>query len=127
MTAAVLQGFAADLLVALHAAFVAFVVLGGLLLFRWPRAAWLHLPAALWGAAVELGGWICPLTPWEQALRQAAGEGGWQGSFIGHYLLPLIYPDGLSRETQLLLGLLVVLVNAVIYTTWWRRRGRPAR
>ena len=113
---------AADLLVILHLAFILFVMLGGLLLFRWPWVAWLHLPAVAWGALIELIGWICPLTPLEQRFRQAAGEAGYSGGFIEQYLLPLIYPDNLTREIQLALGMLVIIFNAVIYGLWWRRR-----
>ncbi|MBL8424926.1 MAG: DUF2784 domain-containing protein, partial [Candidatus Accumulibacter phosphatis] len=76
----------ADGIVVLHCLFIAFVVLGGVLALRWPRLAWVHLPAACWGAAIELSGWICPLTPLENRFRQAAGEAGYAGSFIDHYL-----------------------------------------
>ncbi len=82
----------ADGIVVLHFLFIAFVVLGGVLALRWPRLAWVHLPAACWGATIELSGWICPLTPIENRFRQAAGEAGYAGSFIGHYLLPVLYP-----------------------------------
>ena len=118
---------AADLLVILHLAFILFVMLGGLLLFRWSWVAWLHLPAMAWGALIELVGWICPLTPLEQRFRQAAGEAGYSGGFIEQYLLPLIYPDSLTREIQLALGLLVIIFNAVIYGLWWRRRHGAKR
>lgn len=119
-----LYGIAADLLVVIHLAFIFFVVMGGLLLFRWPRVAWVHLPAALWGAVIEFYGWICPLTPLEQRMREASGEQGYQGGFAEHYLLPVIYPEGLTREVQFGLGLLVVLLNALIYALWWFKR-RP--
>jgi hypothetical protein len=118
---------AADLLVILHLAFILFVMLGGVLLFRWPWVAWLHLPAVAWGALIELVGWICPLTPLEQRLRASAGEAGYTGGFAEQYLLPLIYPDGLTREIQLALGLLVLIFNAVIYGWWWRRRHAAKR
>lgn len=121
------SGLAADLLVILHLAFILFVMLGGVLLFRWPWVAWLHLPAVAWGALIELIGWICPLTPLEQHFRQAAGEGGYSGGFIEQYLLPLIYPEGLTREIQLALGLLVIIFNAVIYGLWWRQRHGAKR
>ena len=106
---------AADLLVVLHFGFVLFVVGGGLLVWRWPRLAWLHVPAAVWGAAIELAGWICPLTPWENRLRAAGGEEGYGGGFIEHYLVALIYPPGLTRTHQLVLGALVILINAGCY------------
>lgn len=106
---------AADALVLLHLAFILFVVLGGLLVaYRW-QVLFLHLPAVAWGVLLELNGWICPLTPWEQQLRLAAGEAGYSGGFIAHYLLPLIYPAGLNRAVQLWLALGVVLVNLAIY------------
>jgi hypothetical protein len=112
---ALLFRVAADLVVALHAAFVAFVVLGGLLVIRWRRLAWLHLPAAAWGVLVELRGWICPLTPLEQYFRERSGSGVYQGDFIEHYLLPLLYPTHLTRGLQIRLGVAVVLINLFLY------------
>jgi hypothetical protein len=112
---------AADLVVGLHAAFVLFVVCGGLLALRWPRAAWVHLPAAAWGAAIEFTGWICPLTPLENALRLRAGDDGYAGDFVAQYLLAALYPEGLTRGVQLALGAAVVLVNAAIYLLVIRR------
>lgn len=121
-----MSGALADLLVVFHLAFVAFVVGGGFLLVRWPRLVWLHLPAAMWGAGIELSGGICPLTPLENALRAGAGEAGYAGSFVEHYLLPVLYPDQLTRPVQTLLGLAVIAVNLVAYA-WayraWRRRS----
>lgn len=114
----------ADLILLLHLAFIVFVMAGGLLALRWPRAAWLHLPAAAWGAAVEFFGWICPLTPLENHLRAAGGEAYTQGDFIARILLPLIYPDGLTRNVQLLLGAVVLVANVAIYA-WVLRRRRP--
>ncbi|WP_332674317.1 DUF2784 domain-containing protein [Aromatoleum sp.] len=130
-----LAGFAADLVVALHFAFILFVVAGGLLVLRWPGLAWAHLPVVAWGAGIELIGWICPLTPLENVLRRAAGEAGYAGGFIDHYLAPLIYPTGLTREHQLALGLFVTIVNLLIYglvalrrrRLRQRSRGEPAR
>lgn len=134
---ATIYALAADLVLLVHLAFIIFVVAGGLLVLRWPRAAWAHLPAAVWGVAVEAAGWICPLTPLENALREraASGEmagsagtsgGAYAGDFIGHYLLPLIYPDALTRELQWLLAALVLAINALIYRAAWRRHGRRA-
>jgi len=119
-----LYSLLADLVLLLHFAFIIFVVAGGLLALRWPRAAWLHLPAAAWGATVELSGWICPLTPLENLLRAAGGEAYTQGDFIARALLPLIYPAGLTRDIQLLLGAVVLVVNAAIYAWVLRRRRR---
>ncbi|MGH8248506.1 MAG: DUF2784 domain-containing protein, partial [Gammaproteobacteria bacterium] len=93
---------------------------------RWPAAAWVHLPAAAWGAAIEFGGWVCPLTPLERELRLRAGEYGYDSTFIDQYLTPVIYPMGLNREMQFLLGFAVLVINAAIYWQVWRRkRTRP--
>jgi Protein of Unknown function (DUF2784) len=105
----------ADMVLALHLLFVLFVVLGGLLLMRWPSLAWVHLPAAVWGTLIELAGWICPLTPLEQMLRRRAGGAGYQGGFIEHYILPVLYPGNLTRNIQLVLAAVVVVVNLSIY------------
>jgi hypothetical protein len=117
----------ADAVLILHLCFVLFVVLGGLLVLRWRRLAWLHLPAAGWGALVEFTGWICPLTPMENTLRRAAGGEGYETTFVERYLVPLVYPGDLTREMQVVLGLLVVAVNLGVYGFLWRRaRGRRA-
>lgn len=115
----------ADVVVGVHFVFVLFVVLGGLLVLRWPGVAYLHIPAAVYGAAIEFAGWICPLTPLEQWLRRQAGEAAYSGGFIEHYILPLLYPSALTREIQLLLGFLVIAVNLAIYGYVLRRRTRP--
>lgn len=107
--------FAADVVVIVHFAFVVFVVLGGFLVLRWRRLAWIHIPAAIWGALIEFAGWICPLTPLEQRLRLRGGEAGHAGGFVEHYLLPQLYPAGLTRQTQWVLGAFVLLVNVVAY------------
>jgi hypothetical protein len=113
----------ADALVGLHLAFVLFVVLGGLLVLRWPWLAWGHLPAAIWGAWIEAAGWICPLTPLENDLRRAAGQAGYPGGFIEHYILPVLYPPGLTREAQHFLAAAVVAINLAAYgLLLWRRR-----
>ena len=111
----------ADLLVVAHLGYVLFVVLGGLVVLRHSRLAWVHLPAATWGATIEFTGWICPLTPWEQSLRQLGGQAGYTGGFVEHYLLPVLYPSGLTTSIQLLLGSFVVAVNAAIYGAVLRR------
>lgn len=121
-----LYSLLADLVVALHLAFVGFVVLGGLAVWRWPRLAWVHLPAVVWGVGIELSGAVCPLTPWENWLRHRTGDTGYQGDFIEQYLLPLLYPVGLTRTGQVVLGCLVIVVNAVAYGwVWSRRRSLP--
>jgi Protein of Unknown function (DUF2784) len=94
----------ADFIVFLHVGFVLFVVLGGLLVLRWPPVAWVHVPAAAWGTIVELTGWICPLTPLENWLRQQGGTHAYTGDFVARYVVPALYPEGLTREIQLLLG-----------------------
>ena len=114
----------ADLVVALHFAFVLFVVLGGVLVLRWPRLAYLHIPAAIWGVLLEFAGWICPLTPLENSLRVRAGEAGYQGSFVEHYILPVLYPSALTRNVQFLLGALVLALNLAIYGYLLRRTRR---
>jgi hypothetical protein len=110
-----IYSIAADLVVVLHFAFILFVLLGALLVLRWPRLLWLHLPAAGWGALIEFTGWICPLTPLENKLRFAAGETGYAGSFIDTYLVPVVYPAGLTRDTQWYLGIAVITINITIY------------
>jgi hypothetical protein len=114
----------ADLVLVLHAAFVAFVMLGGLLVLRWPRLAWVHLPVVAWGAGIEFLGGICPLTPLENHWRLLAGEQGYTGGFVEHYVFPVLYPEGLTRQVQLGIGLLVLAVNVSVYA-WmlWRRHG----
>jgi hypothetical protein len=116
----------ADAVLLAHAAFVVFVVLGGLLVLRWPRLAWIHLPVVTWGAGIEFAGAICPLTPLENRWRAIAGEQGYSGGFVEHYVFGLLYPEGLTRNAQLALGLLVLVVNATVYTVAWRRRARRA-
>lgn len=115
--------WAANAVLLVHLLFIAFVLCGGLLVLRWHRLAWLHLPAAVWGVIVELMHWQCPLTPLENNLRQAARQAGYQGGFIEHYLIPLIYPAGLTPQIQLWLGAFVLLLNGLIYAgLLWRLR-----
>jgi hypothetical protein len=111
----------ADLVLVVHAAFVVFVVLGGLAVLRWPRLAWIHLPAASWGAGIEFAGGICPLTPLENHWRRLAGEQGYPGGFVEHYLMAALYPEGLTRDLQIALGLAVLAVNAALYVRVWSR------
>ena len=115
---------AADSVVLLHFAFILFVVLGGLVVLRWPRFMWLHIPAAAWGAFIELTGRVCPLTPLENRLRIAAGETGYSGGFIEEYLIPVVYPDGLTRWVQISLGVGVIAINLVFYGLLVARRHR---
>lgn len=117
---------AADAIVALHLAFVLFVALGAILVLRWPRVAWFHVPAVIWGALVEFTGWICPLTPLENRLRRSAGETGYQGDFIAHYVLPVLYPNGLTRHDQLVLGGVALTINVAIYAVVLARHRRTA-
>jgi hypothetical protein len=115
----------ADAVVLLHAVFALFVVLGGLAVLRWPRVAWAHLPAAAWGVAIEYGGWICPLTVLENALRTRAGEAGYPGGFVDHYVMPVLYPAGLTPPRQMALGTVALLVNVVLYSIIVWRLRRP--
>jgi hypothetical protein len=111
----------ADLVLVVHAVFVVFVMLGGLAVLRWPRLAWIHVPAAIWGAGIEFAGGICPLTPLENHWRRLAGEQGYPGGFVEHYLVAALYPEGLTRGLQVSLGLIVLAVNAAVYVRLWRQ------
>ena len=115
----------ADLVLIVHLAFVVFVLCGGLLVLRWRWIAWLHLPAAVWGAVVEFTGWICPLTPLENWLRAQGGEATYAGDFIVRYLRSILYPDALTPDVQVVLGVLVLVVNLVIYGWLWRAGRSP--
>ncbi|HSG50213.1 MAG TPA: DUF2784 domain-containing protein [Longimicrobiales bacterium] len=120
-----LYRLAADALVLLHGAWLAFTVLGALLVVRWPKVMWVHLPIVAWGALVEFTGWVCPLTPWENQLRRMGGEEGYAGGFIERYVTAVIYPEGLTREIQIGLGVGVLVLNAALYWWVWRRRRAP--
>jgi len=113
----------ADAFVAVHVAFVLFVAAGGFLALRWRRLAWFHVPAALWGAIIEFMGWVCPLTPLENHFRRLAGEGGYQGGFIEHYVIPALYPTDYTLGLRIMLGAIVVVLNGVAYGLYFRRRG----
>lgn len=119
-----LYSLLADAVVLFHLAFILFVVLGAFLVWRFPRLIWLHLPAVIWAALIELIGFVCPLTPLENHLRRLSGETGYQGGFIEHYLLPIIYPDELPRGLQIWLAVAVVVINVFAYTV---RRHRLKR
>lgn len=122
----------ADVVVVLHIGFVLFVILGGFLLRRWPKLIYAHVPVAIWGALIEFVGWVCPLTPLENHLRDLGGQAGYSGGFVEHYLLPVLYPHALTRNVQLVLGTCVVAINVLAY--WLlvrhrrsaRRNGEPA-
>lgn len=107
----------ADIVLVMHVCFVIFVVLGSLLVLRWRWLAWIHLPAAIWGVLIEFAGWTCPLTPLEQKLRRMGGEPGFTGGFVDHYVVAFLYPEGLTRGVQIMLGIAVLALNLVIY---WR-------
>ena len=111
-----IYSFLADLLVVFHLVFILYVIAGALLITKWAKTLWLHLPSCFWGMTVEFTGWLCPLTPWEIRLRRLAGEEGYTGSFIEQYLNPIIYPSGLTREVQMVLGGTVLIVNLSLYT-----------
>ena len=114
----------ADAVVVLHGLFVAFVLVGGFLALRWPRLKWVHLPAAVWGVLIEYAGWVCPLTPLENALRARAGEAGYAGGFVEHYVLPALYPVQLTSSVRWVLGSIALAVNLAAYALMWRRTRR---
>jgi len=111
----VLYRLLADAVVVIHFGFVLLVVAGGFLVLRWPRAAWIQLPAAVWGVLVEWSGWICPLTPLENWLRAHGGVAGYAGGFVERYFLPVLYPASLTRGVQILLGAAALAANLIAY------------
>lgn len=119
-----MYAFLADVIVVLHFLFVIFVVAGALLVLRWPKVAWVHLPSATWAALLEFFGWICPLTPLEIHLRRLSGRGVYETGFVEHYILPVLYPPALTVNTQAFLGLAVVVINGSIYFFVLRRRRK---
>ncbi len=112
----------ADAVLVLHLAFVVFVVLGGFLLRRWPKLIYAHVPVAIWGVLIEFAGWICPLTPLENSLRHRGGQAGYEGGFIDNYIMPILYPIGLTRNTQYALGIFALLINVAAYALYFRSR-----
>jgi|SRR5687768_4356169 len=114
-------GLMADAVLVLHLAFIVFVLVGGIAVLRWPKLAWIHIPAATWGVLIEFAGWICPLTPLENSLRIRGGEAGYSGGFIDHYVTGIIYPDGLTRTAQFAIGALVLAINGYVYWRLWKR------
>jgi hypothetical protein len=113
----------ADLVLLIHFAFVVFVIVGGFFAIRWRWLPWVHLPAVAWAVVLEFSGWICPLTPLENLLRQASGEAGYVGGFLEHYLVQVVYPVGLTPEIQIFIGIGVLLINGIAYSVVWR--GQP--
>ena len=118
-----LYRFLADAIIIIHLIFILFVILGGFLALRNKRWSIVHLPAALWAATIEFKGWMCPLTPLENWLREKGGNSIYQGDFIEHYLLPIIYPADLTRELQIIFGLSVVIINIAVYI-WVLKKTR---
>lgn len=117
----------ADVVLVVHLCFALFAGMGALVVWRWPRLAWVHVPCAVWGALIMFAGWICPLTPLEKDLRRRGGEAGYEGGFIEHYVVSALYPRGLTRGIQYGIGAFVVIVNAAVYGSMIaRRRRRPA-
>ena len=116
----------ADGLVLIHGLWLVFVVAGALLVVRWPRVAWVHVPAVVWGVLIELQGWVCPLTPLENALRRMGGQAGYTGGFIERYVTGFVYPAGLTREIQIALGVALLVLNVALYAWVWRRTAAPA-
>ena len=116
----------ANVVVLVHFGFLLFVSVGGFAVLRWRRLAWVHLPAAIWGVLIEFAGWICPLTPLENSLRRRAGGDGYEGGFIDHYIAGVIYPEGLTRGAQVVIGTLVLALNAGIYAAYILRRRMPS-
>jgi hypothetical protein len=115
----------ADFVVVFHGAYVVFVVLGALLALKWPKVLWVHAPAAIWGVLIEYAGWVCPLTPLENRLRALAGEAGYSGDFIEHYILRALYPHGLTPTVRYTLGTFALVVNVIAYTIVIKKRKRP--
>lgn len=112
-------GVTADILVVVHLAFILFVAFGAVAVWKSPRLAWVHLPAVVWAVNVEMWGVICPLTPLEQWLRQRAGLVGYDGDFVARYVIPVIYPDALTRDAQLVIGGVIGVINMVAYALLW--------
>jgi len=119
-----LESLLADLVVTLHVAFVVFVLTGGILALKWPSIMRFHLPAAVWGAFVEFSGLVCPLTPLEHWFHERAGAKAYETDFLSRYLIPLLYPEALTRNVQIVLGLTVIVVNGGLYLMLWHRRRR---
>lgn len=111
---------AATTIAILHFAFILFVFLGGLLVLRWPKLAWVHVPAAVWGVLIEFFGWWCPLTKWENYLLRQAGRAGYDTGFVAHYIMPIIYPPGLTRGMEIAIGVIALVINVSVYVRLFR-------
>jgi Protein of Unknown function (DUF2784) len=111
---------AATTIALVHLAFILFVIFGGFLVLRWPKLMWIHLPAAVWGVLIEWFNWYCPLTKWENYFLQQAGRAGYSGGFVAHYIMPVIYPAGLTRGHEIVIGVFVLVLNAGIYMRVFR-------
>jgi hypothetical protein len=120
----VVYNFLADFVVVLHVCFVLFVVLGGFLVLWKDSMAWCHIPAVMWGAGIEFFGWICPLTPLENMLREKGGDAGYATGFVEHYIVPILYPAIFAREMQIGLGMIVLGVNVAVYLTLWQKNWK---
>ena len=117
----------ADAIVLAHVGFIVFAVCGGFLVLKWRRVAWLHIPAVIWAFLVEVSPWYCPLTPWENRLRELSGASGYDTGFIEHYLIPILYPAALTETIALILGVSVLLLNVAVYTWIWRRSSTSVK
>jgi Protein of Unknown function (DUF2784) len=111
---------AATALAILHLAFILFVLLGAFLVLKWPKLMWVHLPAAVWGVLIEFAGLWCPLTKWENHFLRAAGRAGYDTGFVAHYIMPIIYPSGLTRGLEIAIGAFVLVLNAAVYARVFR-------
>ena len=119
-----IAGLVADIIVLAHLGFILFVALGGILVVKWGKVAFLHLPCALWGMLIAWGGWICPLTPLEMHFRQLAGQAGYTGGFVDHYVMPIVYPEGLTRGMQIAFGVTILTVNLLVYARVLVKRAK---
>ena len=111
---------AADFIIILHFIFIVFVLVGGILVLKWRWLIWLHIPAVIWGVLISFMGWICPLTPLENMLRQAGGGEVYITGFVEHYIVPLIYPSGFNHEMFGAMGIFVIVVNVIVYTIFFK-------
>ncbi len=114
----------ADIVILIHFSFILFVIFGGFLVMKWPKFIWLHIPAMIWGILIEFYGWICPLTILENDLRRTEDGGVYTGGFIEYYLLPVIYPAGLTREIQIIMGFAVIIINLLVYFLIFKKTER---